>query len=249
MSFLLGGALAGLGGLLGGIFGSGKKIKIPEYRPPDIAAQQRGAIQTNLASMPAIGELTSAINLLNQSQLEQILSGSLPNYKTKLQKASENIDKYLAGELTPDIERLIRRRAAEWGISSGVPNSEIARNLGLRDLGRTALEMQQQWTSSLPGWLGNVRNVIAPQLFNPAAMMLTPQDWLSAASGFAMNQFQRDLYQAQASAMPNPLLASIGQGLSSGLGMLGGYLAMRPLYNSYMNYLSAITPQPIYNAH
>lgn len=54
-----------------------------------------------------------------------------------------NLSGALRGELPRDVSDLIRSRAAEFGVASGMPGSELAANQGLRTLGLTSLNRMQ----------------------------------------------------------------------------------------------------------
>ena len=77
---ILGGAgISAAGSLLGGLFG-GKKPKVPELKPIDFAAEQKQAIQQNIASLESASDLARKTTAAEQSQLEAQLRRAIPGY-------------------------------------------------------------------------------------------------------------------------------------------------------------------------
>ena len=67
---ILGGAgISAAGSLLGGLFG-GRKPKIPELKPINFEAEQRQAIQQNIASLESATDLAQRTTQAEQTQLE-----------------------------------------------------------------------------------------------------------------------------------------------------------------------------------
>lgn len=77
----------------------------------------------------------------NQSQTGNYDYGSLSN------KYYGNIGSALSGQVPQDVQNLIATKAAEYGIATGMPGSQIAAYSGLRNLGLTSLD-QQRWGAS-----------------------------------------------------------------------------------------------------
>ena len=66
-----------------------------------------------------------------------------------VQKASGVTEEMLAGELPEDVRAVIEQASAEQAIQAGLgQTSQASRNLTLRDIGRTSLEVQQQGISN-----------------------------------------------------------------------------------------------------
>ncbi len=77
---ILGGAgISAAGSLLGGLFG-GRKPKIPELKPINFEAEQRQAIQQNIASLESATDLAQRTTQAEQTQLEAQLRRAIPGY-------------------------------------------------------------------------------------------------------------------------------------------------------------------------
>jgi len=74
-------------------------------------------------------------------------SGGIPAYT--MGKATANINSALNGELPPDVIDQLRQHAAEFGVSSGLAGSDFSGYQGLKNLGLTSLQRQDEATKSL----------------------------------------------------------------------------------------------------
>lgn len=93
------------------------------------------------------------------------LAARLPGLGEANTAATSNVLAQLRGELPQDVLEQIQNNAARFGVQSGMPGSQFAGNRGLRDLGLTSLQVQQQG-------LGNL-NSLATQ--TAATQVLNPQ--------------------------------------------------------------------------
>ena len=201
---------------------SGKKPNLPGYVRPDPAEEQKSAIKTNAALLPSALSLAHDYNIGNQDELLGMMRRGVPGYDGKVAQAASNVDSYIKGELTPETEAYLKNKAAAWAVNNGQTGGELQRNLTMRDLGRSSSDLQQQWTQNMPTWMNSFKSLTTPQLFDPSSLFLSPQDWLSVGKEEAGNKFQRNVYQSQIDAMPDPQLSAIANGLSSIGGMAGG---------------------------
>lgn len=74
-----------------------------------------------------------------------------------------NLGTALKGQLPEDTIDLIKQRAAEFGVASGMPGSELAGNQGLRTLGLTSLNRMQGAESLLAPYAFREGYTYAPQ--------------------------------------------------------------------------------------
>jgi len=82
-------------------------------------------------------------------------SSGAPNLVNLRDQLMGNLSGALKGELPSDVQDLIKSRAAEFGVASGMPGSELAGNQGLRTLGLTSLNRMQ-----------GAENLLAPYAFD-----------------------------------------------------------------------------------
>ena len=113
MGAILGGA-AIIGGtsLLGGLLSKGSKPKIPELKPIDFAAEQRQAIQQNIASLEPATELAQKTTAAEQSQLEAQLRRAIPAVKYRprfpLRFSVRPLDARLLEDSAQDLDLAVR---------------------------------------------------------------------------------------------------------------------------------------------
>jgi hypothetical protein len=144
----------------------------------------------NLASnLPAAEQLAGDVNQFNQDQIDLILEQIVPGYKASQAKRSKNSAALLAGELPPDVEARVNRRAAERGVSGGFSGSRFATNLGLRDLGLTTLDAM---TLGDRLFQGQVSGTPRTEMVNPLAYAgLNPQQEIALRSGERYDKLDR----------------------------------------------------------
>jgi len=115
------------------------------------------------------------------------LASVFPNLDATDSAASSALLSKLEGHLSPDTIANIENIGATYGITSGMPGSDMGNNLTARDLGLTSEQLQQQGLADLPGTLGAVSST---QTLSPALQAsIAEQNAVSAA-------------------MPNPQMAS-----------------------------------------
>lgn len=79
-------------------------------------------------------------------------------------QASQNIMSELQGELPPDVISSIQDQAARFGLTSGMPGSDLARRSGAKNIGLTSLGLQQH---GLQDYLGLTSGVKTNQVLDP----------------------------------------------------------------------------------
>lgn len=142
-------------------------------------------------------------------------AANLPMFTPLTEAGSANIAANLAGVVNPDVINFLGTQAAERGMGFGPDspgtNAAYLRALGLTSQGRQDLG-QQQLTQAIQ------RTPVGP-MFNPASMLINPDDLQAAA-----------LYAAQLSAAPDPAAAAaageqaVNRGVRAGAGTSPGYI-------------------------
>lgn len=150
------------------------------------SAPQPAAAQTSIAASttPAVGAGTSQYNAAPSAQggqgaygkvpgdvavppsLWQQTESAVPGLGGLTTQASQNILNELKGQLSPETIQMIQDHAASFGVGTGMPGSGFAINTGLRSLGLTAEQLQQQ---GLQNYLSTIQGVGGLQQ-NPALM-------------------------------------------------------------------------------
>ena len=72
------------------------------------------------------------------------LGAQFPNLAQANTGVSNVINSQLMGQLSPDTINQIKDQGAAWGVSSGMPGSQLADNNSLRNLGLTKFAVQNQ---------------------------------------------------------------------------------------------------------
>lgn len=78
---------------------------------------------------------------------------------------SRNIASQLSGQLSPATQAAIQDASAQFGVSSGMPGSGLARNRTVRDLGLATEALQDQ---GLKNYLAAIQSISGTQTVNPS---------------------------------------------------------------------------------
>ena len=114
--------------------------------------------------------LTDYINSLNRTGQTAANQARIPGSAGLEEQSSANIQNELAGNVNPDVIRLLQQQGAERGIRVG-SDSPNANASYLQALGLTSTALQQQGQKDLSA--ADARNPGAP-LFDPSTQLLTP---------------------------------------------------------------------------
>lgn len=231
MGAILGGA-AIIGGtsLLGGLLSKGSKPKIPELKPIDFAAEQRQAIQQNIASLEPATELAQKTTAAEQSQLEAQLRRAIPGYDQLVKQAGANIGAALRGEISPEVSAQVQRSTAGRALTGGFgAGSGFGRALTARDLGLTGMQLQNQGLAQAQNFIQQQRTFGMAQPFSVSSMFITPAQRVGVMQQQQQAQYNRNLQAAQVAAMPDPTMAAIGSAISQAGGFAGGAYTQRGL--------------------
>lgn len=243
MGAILGGAaIVGASSLIGGLLSKGSKPKVPAFKPIDFEAEQKQAIQQNIAALQPATELAQKTTAAEQSQLESQLRRAIPGYDQLIQQASQNIGAALRGQVSPEASAQVQRSTAGRALSGGFgAGSGFGRALTARDLGLTAMQLQNQGLAQAQNFIQQQRTFGMVQPFSVSSMFITPSQRINALAQQNQQQYNRDLQAAQVAAMPDPTMAAIGSAISSAGGFAGGAYTQRGMMQQ-MPSLYATTP-------
>ena len=244
-AILGGAAISSAGSLLGGLFG-GKKPKVPELKPIDFAAEQRQAIQQNIAALQPATELAQKTTAAEQSQLETQLRRAIPGYDQLVSQAGQNIAASLRGEISPEVSAQVQRSTAGRALSGGFgAGSGFGRALTARDLGLTGMQIQNQGLAQAQNFIQQQRAFGMVQPFSVSSMFVTPAQRIGAIQQQNQLQYGRDLTAAQVAAAPSPMQQAAQTAFTNFGGVAGGALSQYGMYQGLM--AGQAGPSPSYN--
>jgi hypothetical protein len=243
MGAILGGAaIVGASSLIGGLLSKGSKPKVPAFKPIDFEAEQKQAIQQNIAALQPATELAQKTTAAEQSQLESQLRRAIPGYDQLIQQASQNIGSALRGELSPEATRNLQRFSAGQALTRGYGGGSGMGLFGaVQNYARASEARQQQGLAQAQNFIQQQRAFGMVQPFSVSSMFITPSQRINALAQQNQQQYNRDLQAAQVAAMPDPTMAAIGGAISSAGGFAGGAYTQRGMMQQ-MPSLYATTP-------
>lgn len=196
------------GALIGGALGAyGKKPKIPELPRLDTAKIQQEATAGNIAALPGLQELSSAVNRFTFSEISQMFERTLPGFMASLARSTESAGALARGEVPEDVSGFVRRAGAARALGGGTAGSAFARNLTLRDLGLTSLQATGEGQNRLLG-LGTFSRQAFPQ-FDFTTAFISPQQKMTFDYQQNIDQWRRNLLAAQVKAAPDPNMVAL----------------------------------------
>lgn len=232
----------GASSLIGGLLSKGSKPKVPAFKPIDFEAEQKQAIQQNIAALQPATELAQKTTAAEQSQLEAQLRRAIPGYDQLVSQAGANIGAALRGEISPEVSAQVQRSTAGRALAGGFGGgSGFGRALTARDLGLTGMQIQNQGLAQAQNFIQQQRTFGMVQPFSVSSMFITPSQRINALAQQNQQQYNRDLQAAQVAAMPDPTMAAIGGAISSAGGFAGGAYTQRGMMQQ-MPSLYATTP-------
>lgn len=224
--------------LIGAGLSSGSKPNLPQPITVDPFSTQRSWLRNQQQMLPTISNLTTDINYQNQAQRQAMLRGVLPEMDALQGQATTNMGRYLSGAFTPEEEALIRRESAGRAFNLGVGGSPLSKSWELGSLLGNLSQRQQSATAAYPSFMTGITAPRMTQQADVTGWMPTYGDVLSALTGNAQNQNQRNMYQSQIDAAPNPALAALGNSMSTlgGMAFRYGLTGNKQSQNASVNY-------------
>lgn len=209
-------------GLLDSLFGS--KPSVPTLPQLNLGQEAGKAIAATQANLPAAEKLVSAENLFSQQQIDQMLNAEIPGYSNIKGQVSSNIQSELQGQIPPDVQAAIQNSAAAKSLGSGTAGSGFSKDLVARDLGLTSLQLTDKGLLSAESWIAQAASIYEPSMASVKSYAITPEQQASFDVEERNAQWERNWLSSQISAMPDPVLNSIYQGIhQAGMAAIGAF--------------------------
>jgi hypothetical protein len=122
------------------------------------------------------------------------LGALYPNLSGANEQVSKNVMSELRGDLSPETLNAIQDAAATYGVTSGMPGSQLAAFGGLRNLGRTVADTQR---AGLQDYLASVTGISNTQTVKPELQTQIAQQnavWSAAPDPEAAAKEQEALF-------------------------------------------------------
>jgi len=139
------------------------------------------ALSFNLGNAPLRNQLARQTNTFNTKEAQRAYGSMQPYFRQLQDQIGRNALSFSKGELPADVVGSIGRAAAQRGLQSGIgmgsrggAEGTALGNLNLRNLGLTSLQLSQYGTNLAMNANQQAR-ALSPNLFDPANLMLTPQ--------------------------------------------------------------------------
>ena len=197
---------------LGAIYNPTAYGTVPQVPLPTTTAP--GAIAGNLGNLGSLYGLSQGVGAASGAGAAAQYSSLLPGLSGYLGQAGGNVATELSGQLPQDVINQIEQAGAERGVATGSPGSPNSNAAMLKALGLTSLGLEEQGATDLSRLIGETPTGPA---FNPASMLVTPEQQQQAAAANAIYKSAPDPYAA---AMANLAASQYGvPGATKG----GGY--------------------------
>lgn len=166
----------------------GRRPKVPDS--PNFGAIAGEQIQANIKNLPSLRELAS----LSTDAINAMLEQSLPGYKTLRDTGTNLLTSWARGEVSPEADADIQRRAAEMGIALGTTGSKFNEHRQLKTTLDYKTGLQERALAAAPSWIAQARN----NTFDFSKMFIFDP--------FREGEFrwQRDWLASQVAAAPDP---------------------------------------------
>mgnify|MGYP001556605870 CR=1 FL=1 len=214
----------GVGSLAAGILNKKQAPGTAALSPVDLQAQQKAAIQGNMANESSIEALLNRSNTFAQGQANSLMEQAMPGY-TALAGKLTGLASDLATnpyDLPPDVQANLQRKAAEMGVSTGrqgqAGDFSLLQDLGVNELNYGQSRIQQ--AQGLTGLLASIAPKVNPM--SPMSFYVTPGQTAQIAS--ETNQAQQQIAQSGLNANAAAANAN-SQSLWDSLAFSGGAFA------------------------
>jgi hypothetical protein len=174
--------------------------------PVSPQASQSNAIGGNLANINQLYSLATGIGGASGAGAAAGLNAALPGATSALESGLGVANSEVAGQLPPDVIRLLGQQAAERGVSTGTSGSPDSNAAYLQALGLTSLDLSNTGIGNLSRLIGSTPQGPA---FNPASMLVNPSEQLGQENFNSMLEAAPD---PRAAAMANVAALNAGRG-------------------------------------
>lgn len=175
----------------------GSRIKIPEYSPVNVDKTLEQAVISNQSLLPQAQALAQRTNLFNVDQVKSISGRLLPGL---LDQSTNLVGAQLRGELTPEMQRLVRNDAAAASLGLGLGGTGFQAGQEATGMLLARLGQQQQGLQNFQG----LQQTLAPRQFDVSSMFMTPSQRLGVTMQQNQDQFNYDFLNAQNDAAQAP---------------------------------------------
>lgn len=191
------------------------------YRPvvPDPTTSAATALYGNAVNLPNIEGVAQAINLFNQSELQNQIASLYPQFKGTVNQLGQNISEGAAGNISTSTKNLLGQAMAERGAAGGQGVSSPNTNAALMALmGKTSEGIQSQALTDYSKLLSSLPLV---QGYDVTSMFTSPETQYNS-------QLLSNIYAASANpaAAYSQAKSDATSGLNAGLGTAGGGVTM-----------------------
>jgi len=177
-----------------------------------------------------------------QSQLEAQLRRAIPGYDQLVSQAGQNIAASLRGEISPEVSAQVQRSTAGRALAGGFGGgSGFGRALTARDLGLTAMQLQNQGLAQAQNFIQQQRAFGMVQPFSVSSMFITPAQRIGAMQEQQARQYGQALTAAQVAAAPSPMQQAAQTAFTGFGGTVGGALTQYGLSKALMQDYSAMS--------
>jgi hypothetical protein len=166
------------------------------------------------------------------------MAQAFPFFNQMLGKASQTTTEMLSGNIPSDVSSAVGRSAAARALAGGYGGTGAANALTARDLGRTSLDLTQQGLANF-GALTQISQAVMPKPFDVTSMFMTPLQRATWTNEQNLQQFQRNMASAQASAAPSPFASLFGDILGTAAG-IGTFALGRSMFKKKPSSPSAV---------
>ena len=207
---------------------------MPDLQDINVQAEQKKAIEGNIAEMPQITALQSQLNKFNSDEIKKMYEAAVPGYDEMMTTGGKQINSMLKGELPEDVQRQIARSSGAKSYAGGYGGSPMAGAASAESLGLASLNLIREGLSSTERWLASASSRL-PHLADATSMFVSPMQQLQADVQERNTQWNRLWAKRQLQAMPTGLeqagigitdwLENIGASAATmgmGMGMGGG---------------------------
>lgn len=203
----------------------GTKPKVADYENVNLTAEQRKALEGNLANFDLIAQLSKDYSALSMQQMDTLMpgySGLLASGAKTSQSILDAAAPLLKGEIPQDVQDKVLRSSAYQSLMGGYAGSGMSKALTARDLGRTSLDLLNQGTAMGTAGGNSAQlwsNMARGNMLNPGSMLIDPamQAGITTQNNMANQAVQQFRYNV--AAAPDPAAMGVKNDFMSLLGM------------------------------